>query len=120
MTFILRGVSRVVTHELVRHRAGMAYSQESLRYVRLDNIFLWLPAAADKNPEARKKFDEAGAYLEGVQRELARIFDIERVKNFSLKKSLTSMFRRLLPIGVIRFRRTRERLAHRLRDRAVE
>jgi len=43
---------------------------------------------------------EAGAYFEGVQRELARIFDIERVNNFSLKKSLTSMFRRLLPIGV--------------------
>ncbi len=35
-SFALRNVSRVFTHELVRHRAGSAFSQESLRYVRLD------------------------------------------------------------------------------------
>jgi len=34
-SFALRNVSRVFTHELVRHRAGSAFSQESLRYVRL-------------------------------------------------------------------------------------
>ena len=32
-TFLLYGISRSVTHELVRHRAGMAYSQLSQRYV---------------------------------------------------------------------------------------
>jgi thymidylate synthase (FAD) len=32
-TFLFYGVSRSFTHELVRHRAGMAYSQESQRYV---------------------------------------------------------------------------------------
>ena len=32
-TFLLYGVSRSLTHELVRHRAGMGYSQESQRYV---------------------------------------------------------------------------------------
>src|SRR6202167_2111978 len=37
-TFALRNVSRVATHEIVRHRAGAAYSQESLRYVRLVDI----------------------------------------------------------------------------------
>ena len=30
-SFALRNVSRVLTHELVRHRAGSAFSQESLR-----------------------------------------------------------------------------------------
>ena len=30
--FILTGISRSLTHELVRHRAGMAYSQLSQRY----------------------------------------------------------------------------------------
>src|ERR1700723_1090852 len=43
ISFIWHNVSRVVTHELVRHRAGMAYSQESLRYVRLDELKVWLP-----------------------------------------------------------------------------
>lgn len=32
-SFIISGVSRILTHELVRHRAGMAYSQLSQRYV---------------------------------------------------------------------------------------
>lgn len=32
-TFLIYGVSRMFTHELVRHRAGMGYSQESQRYV---------------------------------------------------------------------------------------
>ncbi|MGH2903148.1 MAG: FAD-dependent thymidylate synthase, partial [Solirubrobacteraceae bacterium] len=34
-SFVIRNCSRVFTHELVRHRAGSAFSQESLRYVRL-------------------------------------------------------------------------------------
>jgi thymidylate synthase (FAD) len=45
-TFALEGVSRVLTHELVRHRAGTAISQESGRYVRLTK---------DGTPFARKK-----------------------------------------------------------------
>lgn len=32
-SFLIYGVSRSLTHELVRHRAGMAYSQLSQRYV---------------------------------------------------------------------------------------
>ncbi|NDH07117.1 thymidylate synthase (FAD), partial [bacterium] len=31
--FVFTGVSRSLTHELVRHRAGMGYSQLSQRYV---------------------------------------------------------------------------------------
>jgi thymidylate synthase (FAD) len=38
INFVATDVSRVFTHELVRMRAGWAYSQTSGRYVRLDNI----------------------------------------------------------------------------------
>ncbi len=100
MTFILAGVSRVLTHELVRHRAGMAYSQESLRYVRLDELDFWFPKALKGNEAARKKFEEVVSFLEGVQRDLAEIFDIDNIKSFAEKKKLTSMFRRLAPIGL--------------------
>src|SRR5215468_6555849 len=37
-SFALHNVSRVLTHELVRHRPGVAISQESLRFVRLSDI----------------------------------------------------------------------------------
>ncbi|MBN1525121.1 MAG: FAD-dependent thymidylate synthase [Spirochaetales bacterium] len=100
VTFICRNVSRVVTHELVRHRAGMAYSQESLRYVRLDNLDFWLPEAVQGNNVAKKKFQDVVDFLENVQKDLAKIFDIDNLKDFASKKKLTSMFRRLAPIGL--------------------
>src|SRR5690606_12400817 len=40
-SFVLHNVSRVLTHELVRHRVGVAISQESLRFVRLTDIPFW-------------------------------------------------------------------------------
>ncbi len=45
VTFAFTGVSRVFTHELVRHRAGSAFSQESLRFVRLDDLTAYYPKA---------------------------------------------------------------------------
>lgn len=99
-TFICRNVSRVFTHELVRHRAGMAYSQESLRYVRLDDLPVWIPDSARTNSKAEKKFKEVIDFLENSQKELAEIFGIDNIDDFSSKKMLTSMFRRLAPIGI--------------------
>jgi thymidylate synthase (FAD) len=43
VTFFLTNVSRVVTHEIIRHRAGVAYSQTSGRYVRNDEISYYIP-----------------------------------------------------------------------------
>lgn len=40
---ILTGVSRTLTHELVRHRAGMAFSQLSQRYVDSSNVGFVIP-----------------------------------------------------------------------------
>ena len=37
-SFVFHNVIRVLTHELVRHRPGVAISQESMRFVRLDDI----------------------------------------------------------------------------------
>jgi thymidylate synthase (FAD) len=44
VSFILTNVSRILTHELVRHRAGTAFSQESQRFVRLDAFDIYVPA----------------------------------------------------------------------------
>src|SRR5467141_2996277 len=43
VSFALIGVSRILTHELVRHRVGIAVSQESLRYVRPPELKFWIP-----------------------------------------------------------------------------
>ncbi len=47
IVLLLGIVLRVFTHELVRHRAGSAFSQESLRYVRLTDIGFRVPPALE-------------------------------------------------------------------------
>lgn len=44
-TLLVEGVSRSLTHELVRHRAGFAYSQLSQRYVDESNAAFVVPPA---------------------------------------------------------------------------
>ena len=61
--FVFTGVSRSLTHELVRHRAGFAYSQRSQRYVdESDGAFVVPPAIAAEGgggEEALRVFTEA-------------------------------------------------------------
>ena len=48
--FVFTGVSRSLTHELVRHRAGFAYSQRSQRYVdETEGSFVLPPALVMEN-----------------------------------------------------------------------
>jgi thymidylate synthase (FAD) len=100
LNFIFADVSRVVTHELVRHRAGTAMSQESLRFVRLDSLSAYVPVHIQENERGREVFVKTLEQLETLQRELAEIYDIEHEKNFGVKKKLTSAFRRVAPIGL--------------------
>lgn len=99
VTFILRGVSRVFTHELVRHRAGMGYSQESMRYVVLYDLPFWIPSSIRENEKASELFSVALAACERTQLELANLFELSS-QPFAEKKKLTSLFRRLVPMGV--------------------
>jgi thymidylate synthase (FAD) len=43
MTFLLAGLSRSLTHELVRHRIGVAFSQLSQRYVDSGDVNFVVP-----------------------------------------------------------------------------
>jgi len=99
ITLLFSNVSRVFTHELVRHRAGMAYSQESLRYVRLDELKFWLPSAVEESDELRDLYTETVEYLEKVQLKLNDIVKLDG-EGFGFKKEWTSRFRRLAPLGL--------------------
>jgi thymidylate synthase (FAD) len=50
-TFVLVGISRAFTHQLVRHRVGFAYSQLSQQYVDHRSIRFVIPAELLTNPE---------------------------------------------------------------------
>lgn len=120
-TYAFEDVSRVFTHEMVRHRAGTAFSQESLRYVRLHDLRVWIPDIIEKEKERRvlglgyekpgarnevfsgtpeEIFEHVFATCEWAQRALAEYFKIDEMKDFGAKKRLTSAFRRVAPIGL--------------------
>jgi thymidylate synthase (FAD) len=97
-SFALRNVSRVFTHELVRHRAGSAFSQESLRYVRLADIGFRVPPALEP---VREQVLSIVEQLEEFQVSAAKALGIdEEGVPFHVKKEVTSALRRLAPIGL--------------------
>ncbi len=97
-TFAIVNCSRVFTHEIVRHRL-CAFSQESLRYVRLTDLKGWIPGSLQNTPGYTTTFDKAFRFLENIQKDLAWDLDLDN-QPFNLKKKLTSAMRRLAPIGL--------------------
>jgi thymidylate synthase (FAD) len=58
-TFGISGVSRTLSHQLVRHRAGVAFDQQSQRYVTFKGASTMLPASIeDADPELRARYEE--------------------------------------------------------------
>jgi len=74
--FIFTGISRSLTHELVRHRAGMAYSQLSQRFVDEGKAKFVMPPAIQGHPEEEKAWTDEVAgdlanYIARVERMMA-------------------------------------------------
>ncbi len=99
-SFVFSHVSRIFTHEFVRHRAGVAVSQESMRFVRLTDIPFWFPdwALADEIlMEKLIRYVEEG---EQIQLWMAEHFHLDdEGVNFHEKKMKTSFMRRFAPSG---------------------
>lgn len=97
-SFVFHNVSRVFTHELVRHRVGIAISQESLRYVRLTHLGFRVPDVLDP---IRNEVIEMVERLEEFQIDAAKQLGLDDDGvPFHIKKEITSALRRLAPIGL--------------------
>ncbi|MHC1789653.1 FAD-dependent thymidylate synthase [Solidesulfovibrio sp.] len=74
-TFAIAGVSRALSHQLVRHRIA-SYSQQSQRYVDAAGFDYVLPPKIAAIPEARERFEaameQAGAAYAELQEILTR------------------------------------------------
>jgi thymidylate synthase (FAD) len=105
-SFLIWGVSRSFTHELVRHRAGCAYSQQSQRYVsgrvlrfvereeyqkdkKLHRMF------EDRIDNAYKTYTEMAAYLYDKQAKGEKILSGE--EQTDLRKKVQQVARSVLP-----------------------
>jgi thymidylate synthase (FAD) len=99
--FVVHQVSRVFTHELVRHRVGTSIRQESLRFVRLDDLPFWFPAWAQADEALMQRSMTLLLEMEAHQRWMAEHFELDAPgKNFEEKKFRTSFMRRFAPEGV--------------------
>lgn len=78
--FLITGVSRTLTHELVRHRSGFGYSQLSQRYVDESIAEYVEPDEIAKDPELHAIWLDAVAHAHGAYMKLAELL-AERLKD---------------------------------------
>lgn len=105
-SFLCYGISRSLTHELVRHRAGMAYSQVSQRYVSGRSLrFVERPeyqAIPDQHlrfirriEEAANEYEDITKYLYDQQAEGVKILTADA--RTDLRKKVQQVSRSVLP-----------------------
>jgi len=69
-TFAIEGVSRALTHQLVRHRIA-SYNQQSQRYVKFKDNFEYItPHSIEKDKDSKKKFDSLISNIHNLYKEL--------------------------------------------------
>lgn len=71
--FIITGVSRSLTHEFIRHRAGFAYSELSQRYYEPEDPGFVLPPLSLENPAMRLVLEDSFRSVYGEYRSLVVI-----------------------------------------------
>src|SRR4029079_8182062 len=71
-SLLLEGVSRSITHELVRHRAGFAYSQLSQRYVDESEAHFVVPPAVIGDEALEKEWR---AQIDQAQKSYVRLVE---------------------------------------------
>ncbi len=72
-TFAVEGISRVLTHQLVRHRLA-SYSQQSQRYVKKTDLDYILPPSIEAEGEARNEFIKIMGDIQASYKKMLKIF----------------------------------------------
>ena len=114
-TFAIENCSRVFTGEMNRHRAGWAISEGSMRFIRFEDIPYWIPTSIsppqeynedpkliEKKEKSRDIMADVYKFVEGKYSELVAVWkdELSPDSKFAIKKDITSMIRRIVPMGV--------------------
>ncbi|MDP8217002.1 MAG: FAD-dependent thymidylate synthase [Candidatus Kaelpia imicola] len=82
-TFTIDGISRVCSHQLVRHRIA-SFSQQSQRYVREQDFDYIVPDSIKSDPEIKKIFEDL---LSGIQSSYNKMLDFLKEKGIPGEKA---------------------------------
>ena len=81
-TFAVDGVSRALTHQLVRHRIA-SFNQQSQRYVKFKgDIPMVKPATVAADPECDRLFDEAAAAVAACETKIVITMNVRELLHF--------------------------------------
>ena len=95
-TFGIEGISRTCSHQIVRHRIA-SYSQQSQRYVDLQNSFNYiLPEAIRNNSKAKELYVNSIIYDMEVYREITKALVDEYTKGITDKKQIGLLTKKAL------------------------
>lgn len=106
MNFVSVNVSRIFTHELVRHRVGVAFSQTSGRYCTPESAEMVLPPEFEKirfgskegdptlGDDYRDTLTKIKEFVEGAR----KFLEIDKMP-MATRKRWTSALRRIMPSG---------------------
>lgn len=73
-TFAIEGVSRALTHQLVRHRIA-SYSQQSQRYVKETEFDYIIPPSIESDQEMKKEYINTMQEIQGSYNRLLKAFE---------------------------------------------
>jgi thymidylate synthase (FAD) len=100
-TFVLSGISRAFTHQLVRHRVGFAFSQLSQQYHNESESRFVIPHGIEDRPKAEAAWQcgmqQAKASYEEILAELSHDAEVTKPTMAETKRALLSAARSVLP-----------------------
>ena len=86
-TFAVEGVSRALTHQLVRHRIA-SYSQQSQRYVNLEKTFEYItPPSISKKLILSREYEDAMHEVEMAYKKISKLLEMEYLDEGMDKRS---------------------------------
>lgn len=97
-TFILDGISRAFTHQLVRHRIGFSFSQLSQQYHDESEAKVVHPEGLEG--EAKEIWETATSESIDAYRRIMELTDANKATDLESKRRLRSVARSLLPNAV--------------------
>ena len=99
-SYAIENVSRVFTGEMNRHRAGVSISEGSMRFIRYNDLPLVETPffRSERGKFLREKVEELACLIETRYVELSS--NVHDRDSFAIKKEMTSLIRRILPMGI--------------------
>jgi thymidylate synthase (FAD) len=102
-SFIVSGITRSFSHQLVRHRIGFSYSQLSQQYAEHRSADYIAPQLLSTVPEAKKAWDNILEQIDAVYNSLINTLESDQfkgnmeLKKKELKRAIRSVARSILP-----------------------